>query len=218
MYILLIAIGVTLIALNIKAIRRDEKNFNKAMIEAESNVDEVDMRLVEIRSEFAKTITELQREISDLKRENYVESKDGFKIYDKPINNMSEEKCNNSKDELSEHMDKLNENNEFIEAESVENIDSLDKSSINTEYISTLIDKIDSLDDDILIQVENKDKLIENLKEEKDSNPKKCIRGNSLKVEDVKELLGQGLSEDTIAQRLSIGKGEVLLIKELYLK
>jgi len=37
-------------------------------------------------------------------------------------------------------------------------------------------------------------------------------------VEDVKELLGQGLSEDTIAQRLSIGKGEVLLIKELYLK
>ena len=219
MYILLIAIGVALIALNIKAIRRDEKNFNKAMIEAESNVDEVDMRLVEIRSEFAKTITELQREISDLKRENYVESKDGFKIYDKPINNMSEEKCNNSKDELSEHMDKLNEDNEFIEEESVENIDSLDKSSINTEYISTLIDKIDSLDDDILIQVENKDKLIENLKEEeKDSNPKKGIKSNSLKVEDVKELLGQGLSEDTIAQRLSIGKGEVLLIKELYLK
>ncbi|WP_346890203.1 hypothetical protein [Clostridium sp. UBA1056] len=219
MYILLIAIGVTLIALNIKAIRRDEKNFNKAMVEAESNVDEVDMRLVEIRSEFAKTITELQREISDLKRENYEESKDGFKIYDEPINNMSEEKCNNSKDELSEHMDKLNEDNEFIEEESVENIDSLDKSNINTEYINTLIDKIDSLDDDILIQVENKDKLAEKLKEEeKDSNPKKGIKSNSLKVEDVKELLGQGLSEDTIAQRLSIGKGEVLLIKELYLK
>ncbi len=219
MYILLIAIGVTLIALNIKAIRRDEKNFNKAMIEAESNVDEVDMRLVEIRSEFAKTITELQREISDLKRENYVESKDDFKIYERTINNMSEEKCNNYKEELSEHMDKLNEDSEFIEAESVGNIDSLDKDSINTEYISTLIDKIDSLDDDILIQVENKDKLIENLKEEeKDSNPQKCIKSNSLKVEDVKELLGQGLSEDTIAQRLSIGKGEVLLIKELYLK
>jgi len=54
--------------------------------------------------------------------------------------------------------------------------------------------------------------------EEKDSNPKKDIRGNSLKVEEVKELLGEGLSEDIIAQRLNIGKGEVLLIKELYLK
>ena len=54
--------------------------------------------------------------------------------------------------------------------------------------------------------------------EEKDSNPKKDIKSNSLKVEEVKELLGEGLSEESIAQRLNIGKGEVLLIKELYLK
>ena len=180
MYILLIIIGVALIATNIRAIMREENNFNKAMIDAESNIDEVDMRLIEIRSEFAKTITELQREISDLKKENYTE---------------------------------------FIKEELLEKSDDSNKNISNDEYINTLVDKVDSLDDDILIQGENIDELMNDSKEEeKDSNPKKGIKSNSLKVEDVKELLGQGLSEDTIAQRLSIGKGEVLLIKELYLK
>ncbi len=73
MYILLIIIGVALIATNIRAIMREENNFSKAMIDAESNIDEVDMRLIEIRSEFAKTITELQREINDLKKVNHTE-------------------------------------------------------------------------------------------------------------------------------------------------
>ncbi|WP_346913535.1 hypothetical protein [Clostridium sp.] len=180
MYILLIIIGVALIATNIRAIMREENNFNKAMIDAESNIDEVDMRLIEIRSEFAKTITELQREISDLKKENYTE---------------------------------------FIEEELLEKSDDSNKDISNDEYINTLVDKADSLDDDILIQGENIDELMNDSKEEeKDSNPRKGIRDNSLKVEEVKELLGEGLSEDIIAQRLNIGKGEVLLIKELYLK
>ncbi|MEW8992980.1 hypothetical protein [Clostridium sp.] len=180
MYILLIIIGVALIATNIRAIIREENNFNKAMIDAESNIDEVDMRLIEIRSELAKTITELQREISDLRKENYTK---------------------------------------FIEEELLEKSDDSNKNISNDEYINTLVDKVDSLDDDILIQGENIDELMNDSKEEeKDSNPKKGIRGNSLKVEEVKELLGEGLSEDIIAQRLNIGKGEVLLIKELYLK
>lgn len=180
MYILLIIIGVALIATNIRAIMREENNFSKVMIDAESNIDEVDMRLVEIRSEFAKTITELQREINDLKKVNHTE---------------------------------------FIKNELLEKKDDLDKNISNDEYISTLVDKIDFLEDDIILQGENMDELMDDLKEEeKDSNPKKDIKGNSLKVEEVKALLAEGLSEEGIAQRLNIGKGEVLLIKELYLK
>ncbi len=151
MYILLIIIGVALIATNIRAIMREENNFSKAMIDAESNIDEV-----------------------------------------------------------------------------LEKRDDSDKNISNDEYINTLVDKIDSLDDDILLQGENMDELMDDLKEEEkdgnpkkekeDSNPKKDIKGNSLKVEEVKALLAEGLSEEGIAQRLNIGKGEVLLIKELYLK
>ncbi len=82
-----------------------------------------------------------------------------------------------------------------------------------------MVDKIDSLDDNIILEGKNMDELIDDLKEEeKDSNPKKDIKGNSLKVEEVKALLAEGLSEEGIAQQLNIGKGEVLLIKELYLK
>lgn len=189
MYILLIVIGVALIATNIRAIMREENNFSKAMIDAESNIDEVDMRLVEIRSEFAKTITELQREINDLKKVSHTE---------------------------------------FIKNELLEKRDDSDKNISNDEYINTLVDKIDSLDDDILLQGENMNELMDDIKEEEkdgnpkkekeDSNPKKDIKGNSLKVEEVKALLAEGLSEEGIAQRLNIGKGEVLLIKELYLK
>ncbi|WP_346869935.1 hypothetical protein [Clostridium sp. UBA5119] len=180
MYILLIIIGVALIATNIRAIMREENNFSKAMIDAESNIDEVDMRLIEIRSEFAKTITELQREINDLKKVNHTE---------------------------------------FIKNELLEKRDDSDKNISNDEYINTLVDKIDSLDDNIILEGKNVNELIDDLKEEeKDSNPKKDIKGNSLKVEEVKALLAEGLSEEGIAQQLNIGKGEVLLIKELYLK
>ncbi len=180
MYILLIIIGVALIATNIRAIMREENNFSKAMIDAESNIDEVDMRLIEIRSDFAKTITELQREINDLKKVNHTE---------------------------------------FIKNELLEKRDDSDKNISNDEYINTLVDKIDSLDDNIILEEKNMDELINDLKEEeKDSNPKKDIKGNSLKVEEVKALLAEGLSEEGIAQQLNIGKGEVLLIKELYLK
>ncbi len=180
MYILLIIIGVALIATNIRTIMREENNFSKAMIDAESNIDEVDMRLIEIRSDFAKTITELQREINDLKKVNHTE---------------------------------------FIKNELLEKRDDSDKNISNDEYINTLVDKIDSLDDNIILEGKNMDELINDLKEEeKDSNPKKDIKGNSLKVEEVKALLAEGLSEEGVAQQLNIGKGEVLLIKELYLK
>lgn len=219
MYSLLIIIGITLIVLNIKAIRREEKSFSKVMGEVELDVDELDMRLVEIRSEFAKTVTEIQREISDLKKESYVESKENFKNHEKIINNMSEEQYNISKKKLTAQIDKSNEESNLEVKESNENIRDLDKENSNNEYISTLVDKINSLDDDIIIQVDNKDKLIgESKEEEKDTDPKKVIKNNSLKVEDVKKLLSEGLNEDAIAQRLNIGKGEVLLIKELYSK
>ena len=41
---------------------------------------------------------------------------------------------------------------------------------------------------------------------------------DSKKTEKIKELLNEGLSEDEICHRLSISKGEVLLVKDLYKK
>ena len=41
---------------------------------------------------------------------------------------------------------------------------------------------------------------------------------NSVKINEIKDLLKRGLSIEDIAEKLNIGKGEVLLIKELYLR
>ncbi len=278
MYFLLVIIGATLIVLNIKAIKKEEGSFNRAMTEAESEVSEVDMKIIKMRSEFSKTITELQREISNLKddyhgeenvilKENYEENvnlienysdidgkhnfiednsekdKENLNIYDKPINIVPEAKYNNVKVKLSEKKDIVHNKENFHK--------NLEES--NNEYINSLIDTINSFEDEICIEnkknidlneskienneidksvdkaivgkvkviktKENKVKIDEvKVSENKDNNSETNIKSNSLKVEDVKKLLLQGLSDEQIAQSLNIGKGEVLLIKELYLK
>lgn len=268
MYFLLVIIGATLIVLNIKAIKKEERSFNKAMTEAESEVSEVDMKIIKMRSEFSKTITELQREISNLKddyhgeenanleenysdideKHNFIEDnsekdKKNLNIYDKPINIVPEAKYNNVKVELSEQSDIVHNKENFHK--------NLEES--NSEYINSLIDTINSFEDEICIENKNSIDLneskIENneidksvdkaivdetkedkvkinkvkinkvkVSENKDNNSETNTKSNSLKVEDVKKLLIQGLSDEEIAQSLNIGKGEVLLIKELYLK
>lgn len=223
MYVLLIIIGVILIGLNIKAIKKDQNSFNRAMIEAETEVDEVDMKILKMRSEFSKTITELQREISNLKEDYNIEEKENEKINDESINIMSETKYNSINVELSEHKDNLDKKESFSE--------NLEESDY--EYINTLVKTINSIEDNVLIKSKESVKLskinVDEVKtdespdknvinENKDHNPEITTRPNSLKVEDVKKLLGQGLSDEVIAQNLNIGKGEVLLIKELYLK
>lgn len=46
----------------------------------------------------------------------------------------------------------------------------------------------------------------------------KIEKKNNVKIDEVRELLDKGLTLEDIAQKLQIGKGELLLIKELYLK
>lgn len=41
---------------------------------------------------------------------------------------------------------------------------------------------------------------------------------NSVKINEIEKLISQGLSIENIAEKLSMGKGEVLLIKQLYIK
>lgn len=44
------------------------------------------------------------------------------------------------------------------------------------------------------------------------------IKSNSIKIEEINSMLSMGYSVEDISTKLGIGKGEVLLIKELYLK
>jgi len=44
------------------------------------------------------------------------------------------------------------------------------------------------------------------------------LNSNSVRIDEIKKMLEKNTSIDEIAKKLNIGKGEVLLIKELYIK
>lgn len=56
------------------------------------------------------------------------------------------------------------------------------------------------------------------INEEKSQNNKEIVDSNNIKINEIEKLVELGLSMEEISERLGIGKGEVLLIKELYLK
>lgn len=60
----------------------------------------------------------------------------------------------------------------------------------------------------------NKEEIIE----EKKLNATNDPEINNVKVNEIKKMLNEGLSIDSISEKLGIGKGELLLIEKLYLK
>ncbi|MDP4179357.1 MAG: hypothetical protein Q8900_13620, partial [Bacillota bacterium] len=96
-----------------------------------------------------------------------------------------------------------------------DNVNSLDKKErLNTKEIKKNDDNrtIDNFENN-----ETKNKVNKNNTTESSVNENKKTN-NNVKVQDIERLLGENKSIDEISEILEIGKGEVLLIKELYLK
>lgn len=102
--------------------------------------------------------------------------------------------------------------------ESLKEYKAIDEKKLNSVEAEFIIDRAEleventySEEEMPITEVKNDttDKQIESLSVEK---------SNSVKIEEVGKLLKKGVSIDMICEKLSIGKGEVLLIKELYLK
>jgi len=60
--------------------------------------------------------------------------------------------------------------------------------------------------------------IIKNVEKEKHDEKNENNTENSIKINEISKLLQEGLSIEDISHKLSIGKGEVLLIKELYIR
>lgn len=159
--ILISLIGIILIILNIKAIKKEDKSFKRILEREELDNDkDYDLDIISIRKDLAETVLDLQKEI------------EGLKI---SINNIK-----NSNITID------NENN--IENFKEYNLENILKEDVISE-----------------INFSNKSKILDyNLKNEK--------------LEKVKLLLENGLTDEKICEELSIGKGEVLLIKSLLKK
>ncbi|MCY6483701.1 hypothetical protein OW763_04980 [Clostridium aestuarii] len=95
-------------------------------------------------------------------------------------------------------------------------VDIENKIKLNENMNFQKIEKIERLEQEIKFE-EKKDvcqeEKIENIEEIHNNTS-----DNSVKINEIDKLIKKGLSVEQIADKLKIGKGEVLLIKELYLK
>lgn len=165
--ILIILIGIILIILNIKAIKKENKSFDKILEREESNNDkDYDLEIIAIRKDLAETVLDLQKEIEELKIS---------------INNIKSSK--------------IADDNKI-------NIKSFEKEDSDNSFQKDY--PINNFNEDVISEINFSNNLSisnDNLK--------------SNKLEKVKLLLENGLTDDKICEELSIGKGEVLLIKSL---
>lgn len=161
MIIILIVIALILIIFNYKAVKKENSSFKDILRVNEESPEDYMLEIINLRKDFGETITELQKEIIDLKIHNESIIASSYKPINKNLINNDDV-----------HMD----------------IDYYKDYSNNNETTN----------------IEVKSKV-----EEKITNEK---------VNKVKTLSLQGLTVDEICAQLNLGKGEVLLIKELYLK
>lgn len=167
MIIFLLVIGILLVVLNVKVLKKEEKSFKKVFHSTEENMEEFEVKLGEARREFSEAILKLQREIIDMKK------------YMDGINSLSHLVTESPKD---------------IEKDK----DNLVMEEVKKNDIVSVSEKHAELD-----------------KKDKDTEYK---NSNSVKIDEINELLSKGLSIEEVGAKLGIGKGEILLIKELYLK
>lgn len=156
--ILLLIIGVLLVVLNIKAVKKEKWNFKNSLEYSEENMNEIKQEIGNIRREFAETLLENQREIENLKIEN-------------------------------ENLKHIVEKHGEIIKYSDEAVTEINKNHIPSEEINNHPDK----------------EKIE-------------VKENNVRLNEINELINQGFSIEEICEKLRIGRGELLLIKELYLK
>ncbi|VYU40848.1 hypothetical protein [Clostridium tertium] len=167
--VLIFILGIILIILNFKAIKKEDNSFDKILEREEYRSKDYDIEIIEIRKSFAETVLELQKEIENLKISiNTI--KDDNKRYDIIYNEEKLQNVNNPSDNSESQLE------------------------INPSIGNSLNIEID-------------DNFLENSRDEE-------VEENS-KLNKVKELLDKGLNDDKICEELSIGKGEVLLIRSL---
>lgn len=134
----IIVIGIILIVVNYRALKRENKSFSSILLDKEATLSEEEIEIVKLRREFSETVLELQLEIERLKA-------------------------------IKKDTDNNDNKTNTLDTETFESDETFASEVIN-------VDKVNS----------------------------------------VKELLDEGLSEEEVCEKLAIGKGEVLLIKNLY--
>lgn len=194
MQFILLVIGVVLIILNALAIKKDKGSFASNLNDAKDNIQEFNIEIGKLRKEIGETVLDIQKDM---------------------------EKMNNSIKEMQKYI-KINEtreNNSKIHIENNKQMGHNYTKEKNKKFNENLNKDINLIKNPCRHKENfNKSSLIsKDIKLNKDNNSE-SIEKNNEKIDEVKKFINLGMSVDEISEKMDIGKGEVLLIKELYLK
>lgn len=241
--IVLLAMGMLLIAVNINAIKKSKNSFSETLDIKEKDIKDYDIKIIQIRKEFAETILELQKEIENLKHKiSVIEDSNpkkelvhkempldkdlsdvdkNFNSYNSDIHsstkfknqndisyNINKDINVNGKNEITQliHKDIYDENVNNFETQNYK--DKIEQSRDMSNDEKSNVDDEESRDKSVKNTIKDSEKEYENNK----------VTDNNIKIKEITKMLEDGLSIDEISEIIGIGKGEVLLIKELYIK
>ncbi|MVX62545.1 hypothetical protein GKZ28_02360 [Clostridium chromiireducens] len=199
MPLILLIIGLVLIVYSYRAIKLEDKkeqyddsvkiSFRSVLEDNKEELNDYKMEIGILRRDIAESLTELQEEILDIKINMNLIKK-------------SKETYENRED--MESINYLNETeNNIININSEENNYEIEKSEEENNIT-------DNVDENLSLDLSIKDGIISEIdfSRKMDSN----------KTQKIKELINQGLTEEEICHKLSVSKGEVLLVKGLFKK
>ena len=199
MPLILLIIGVVLIVYSYRAIKLEDKkeqyddsvkiSFRSVLEDNKEELNDYKMEIGILRRDIAESLTELQEEILDIKIN---------------MNLIKKSKKTYENREDIESINYLNETeNNIININSEENNYEIEKSEEENNIT-------DNVDENLSLDLSIKDGIISEIdfSRKLDSN----------KTQKIKELINQGLTEEEICHKLSVSKGEVLLVKGLFKK
>ncbi len=160
MPIFLLLLGIILIIINIKAVKKDDKSFKNVLQYNKEDMSEATIAIGQIRQDVAESLTELQQDILEIKAR------------------LSKLEAN------SNNLDSSKEKGFTIDAERMEEVD-------RNELLD--LEALVAKDEAIINEVDNK-----------------------TKTDRIKQLIKEGYSDEEICNKLSVGKGEILLVKGLF--
>ena len=223
MPLILLIIGIFLIVYNYRAIKREGEtkeldsssvSFQSALQDSMEELSDYKMEIGLLRKDIAESLTELQEEIFDIKKDIHrLKNMDYHRLKNTDYHLLKKNKDHRLKNngkiyenkEGLENLYHINENDIDINIKQIDNMSEDRKEAVNTsksiEY---------ETDSGMILDSEINDGIISeiNFSEKADSN----------KTQRIKKLLKEGLTEEQICHELSVSKGEVLLVKGLFKK
>ncbi|MDY3827782.1 MAG: hypothetical protein SOZ71_03235 [Clostridium sp.] len=160
MPIFLLLLGIILIIINIKAVKKDDNSFKNVLQYNKKDMSEATIAIGQIRQDVAESLTEIQQDILEIKAR------------------LSKLEAN------SNNLDSSKEKGFTIDAERMEEVD-------RNELLD--LEALVAKDEAIINEVDNK-----------------------TKTDRIKQLIKEGYSDEEICNKLSVGKGEILLVKGLF--